>query len=158
MRCPFCKGDDTKVIDSRRAREGFQIRRRRKCLACERRFTTYEEVEESPLRVIKKDGRREPFDRRKVLNSMIVACRKRPISTQVLDDAVSRIEAGIAKRFDREVDAKYIGGAVMEELRELDKVAYVRFASVYREFADLGEFMTEVRGMLGKEESPGARK
>jgi transcriptional repressor NrdR len=146
------------VIDSRRAREGFQIRRRRKCLDCERRFTTYEDVEESPLRVVKKDGRREPFDRRKVLNSMMVACRKRPISSQVLDDVVSRIEAGIAKRFDREVDSRYIGEAVMEELRELDKVAYVRFASVYREFADVSEFMTELRGMLGKEEGSASRK
>lgn len=158
MRCPFCKGDDTKVIDSRSCRDGFQIRRRRKCLTCERRFTTYEGVEESPLRVIKKDGRREPFDRRKVLNSLLVACRKRPISTQVLDDAVSRIEAEIAKRFDREVDSKYIGEAVMEKLKGLDQVAYVRFASVYREFADLSEFMTEVRGMLGKEETTSSRK
>jgi transcriptional repressor NrdR len=127
-------------------------------LNCGRRFTTYEEVEQSPLRVIKKDDRREPFDRRKVLSSMQIACRKRPISTEVLDRAVTDIEAEISRHFDREVDAKFIGEAVMQKLKELDKVAYVRFASVYREFADLSEFMNEVRDMLGKEEASGSRK
>ncbi len=158
VRCPFCKADDDKVVDSRSSHDGFRIRRRRECVSCGRRFTTYEQVEEAPLGVIKKDGRREPFDRHKVLSSMQVACRKRPISTQVLDEAVSDIEAQISKRFDREVNAKFIGEAVMQKLKDLDQVAYVRFASVYREFADLSEFMNEVRDMLAKEEAGSSRK
>ena len=150
MKCPFCKNQDDKVIDSRAAVDGSVIRRRRECLGCGRRFTTYEKLEEVPLRVIKKDGTRVPFDREKILRGLMKACEKRPVSTEQLEKVVADIEARVNEMFDREVASKFIGNMVMEALRELDQVAYVRFASVYREFKDVTEFMTELEAMLGK--------
>lgn len=150
MKCPFCKKDNDKVIDSRASEGGFAIRRRRECLACHRRFTTYERIEEIPLRVIKKDGRRVPFERRKILSGLVKACEKRRISLETLESITARIEALINDNFDREVPSKEIGELVMKELKALDEVAYVRFASVYREFKDINEFVTEVKPMLKK--------
>lgn len=149
MRCPFCKVDDDKVIDSRAASDGYAIRRRRECLACGRRFTTYERIEESPLRVIKKDGGREPFERRKILLGLIKACEKRPIPIAELEAITERIENHVLEEYDSEVPVQYIGELVMRELKDVDQVAYVRFASVYREFKDINEFMDELKGMLG---------
>ena len=149
MRCPFCKDDDDKVIDSRASSDGFAIRRRRECLACSRRFTTYERIEESPLRVIKKDGGREPFERRKILLGLIKACEKRPIAIAVLEEITERIENRVLEKYDSEVPVHFIGSLVMAELKDVDQVAYVRFASVYREFKDINEFMDELKGMLG---------
>lgn len=149
MRCPFCKEDDDKVIDSRASSDGFAIRRRRECLACSRRFTTYERIEESPLRVIKKDGGREPFERRKILLGLIKACEKRPIAIAALEAITERIENRVLEEYDSEVPVSYIGELVMQELKHVDQVAYVRFASVYREFKDINEFMDELKGMLG---------
>ena len=149
MRCPFCKVDDDKVIDSRASGDGFAIRRRRECLDCGRRFTTYERIEESPLRVIKKDGGREPFERRKILLGLIKACEKRPIPIAELEAITERIENRVLEEYDSEVPVQYIGELVMRELKDVDQVAYVRFASVYREFKDINEFMDELKGMLG---------
>jgi transcriptional repressor NrdR len=148
MRCPFCKADDDKVIDSRASNDGFAIRRRRECTACERRFTTYERIEESPLRVIKKDERREPFERRKILLGLIKACEKRPIPIAALEEITERIENKVLEEYDSEVPVSYIGELVMKELKEIDQVAYVRFASVYRDFQDIGEFMDALQSML----------
>lgn len=149
MRCPFCKVDDDKVIDSRAAGDGYAIRRRRECVGCDRRFTTYERIEESPLRVIKKDGGREPFERRKILLGLIKACEKRPIAIADLEAITERIENCVLEEYDSEVPVQYIGELVMAELKDVDQVAYVRFASVYREFKDINEFMDELKGMLG---------
>lgn len=151
MKCPFCKGKKDKVIDSRSANEGTVIRRRRECLACNRRYTTYEKVEEVPFRVIKKDGSREPFDRSKILKGLIRACEKRPVPTAALEKTANDIEIKVTEMFDKEVATKFIGNLVMEALRKLDEVAYVRFASVYREFKDVSEFMDELRVVLGKQ-------
>ena len=148
MKCPFCKKDNDKVIDSRSSQDGHSIRRRRECLACERRYTTYERNEEIPLRVIKKDGRRVPFDRQKILNGLLKACEKRPVSMDTLEQITGKIEQKVNQLFDREVTAKFVGELVMQELRLLDSVAYVRFASVYREFKDVHEFMSELKPML----------
>ncbi|MEM8885987.1 MAG: transcriptional regulator NrdR [Planctomycetota bacterium] len=148
MKCPFCKADNNKVIDSRASADGFAIRRRRECLACGRRYTTYERIEESPIRVVKKDGSREPFERRKILSGLIKACEKRPVSFDVLDEITTRIEYQVTEQFDREVPSKFIGRLVMRELKRIDQVAYVRFASVYRDFKDIAEFMDEIRPML----------
>ena len=148
MRCPFCKEDDDKVIDSRASSDGFAIRRRRECLGCSRRFTTYERIEESPLRVIKKDGVREPFERRKILLGLIKACEKRPIAIADLEAITERIENKILEEYESEVPVTYIGELVMRELKKLDQVSYVRFASVYRDFKDVTEFMDEIRPML----------
>ena len=150
MRCPFCREDDDKVVDSRSSGEGTIIRRRRECLACGRRFTTYERIETLLLRVVKKDGRRIEFDRMKILNGLIKACEKRPVSTEQLEQAVGQIENEIYTHYDREVTSRQIGQLVMQKLRELDQVAYVRFASVYREFKDVSEFVNEVKPMLNK--------
>ncbi|MDJ0522661.1 MAG: transcriptional regulator NrdR [Planctomycetota bacterium] len=160
MRCPFCKEDDDKVIDSRASSDGFAIRRRRECLACGRRFTTYERIEESPLRVIKKDGAREPFERRKILLGLIKACEKRPIAIDDLEAITERIENRILEEYDSEVPVSYIGELVMQELKDVDQVAYVRFASVYRDFKDINEFMDELKGMLGvgRRKKAGARR
>lgn len=144
MRCPYCKADDDKVIDSRSTSDGASIRRRRECLACSRRFTTYERTEEQPLVVIKKDGSRQPFDRRKILEGIQKACQKRPIETQRIEDVVNRIELELYERFEREVPSKEIGELIMKELRDLDSVAYVRFASVYRNFREAKDFETFV--------------
>ena len=148
MRCPFCKSDNDKVVDSRASEMGAVIRRRRECLECSRRYTTYERVEEIPLRVIKKDGTRQPFDRRKVFDGMAKACEKRPVSTEILDRVVTDIERRLADIADREVTSKEVGEMVMQQLRELDQVAYVRFASVYRAFKDINQFLEELRPML----------
>lgn len=148
MRCPFCKADNDKVIDSRSSTGGAVIRRRRQCLLCNRRYTTYERVEELPLRVVKKDGRRVPFDRQRILQGMLKACEKRPISFHQLETITDRIETQINEMFEREVGAKMIGHMVMDELNRLDPVAYVRFASVYREFKDVHEFVEEVQPLL----------
>lgn len=145
MRCPFCKADKSRVVDSRSAGDGYVIRRRRECLECERRYTTYERIEETPLRVIKKDGARVPFDRGRILSGLIKAAEKRPISIGVLEDVTDRIERRVNERFEREVPSREIGEMVMEALRDLDQVAYVRFASVYREFKDISAFESHLR-------------
>ncbi|NOZ21365.1 MAG: transcriptional repressor NrdR [Planctomycetes bacterium] len=148
MRCPYCKHDEDKVVDSRAAAEGTIIRRRRECLECNRRFTTYERIEEGYVRVVKKDSSRAPFDRRRILAGLMRACEKRPVSADTLERVVSEIEHEIYERFDKEVPTKFIGELVMQKLRALDDVAYIRFASVYREFKDVSEFVTEARPML----------
>ena len=145
MKCPFCREDNDRVIDSRSAADGEMIRRRRECLACGRRYTTYEEIEQTRLRVIKKDGTRVPYDRQRILAGMLKACEKRPVSVERLEAIVTEIERDIYQNFEREVPVAYIGEAVMNHLKELDKVAYVRFASVYREFQDLSDFQAEVQ-------------
>lgn len=150
MKCPFCKQEDDSVVDSRLTEDGYTIRRRRKCNSCNRRYTTYERVEELPLRVVKKDGSREPFERQKIFNGLLKACEKRPISTEVLEKVVTKIELELYNEFEREVPSKAIGELVIKELRKLDQVAYVRFASVYREFKDAREFMSELKPMLKK--------
>ncbi|GAB4267110.1 MAG: transcriptional regulator NrdR [Deferrisomatales bacterium] len=151
MRCPFCGEKEDKVIDSRVSREGDVIRRRRECLGCGRRFTTYERVEEVLPLVVKKDGRREVFDRLKIMAGLKKACEKRPISAQALEGIVERIEAHFQEEGRKEVPSREIGEAVMEALQSLDPVAYVRFASVYREFRDVDEFMDALRGVLERE-------
>lgn len=148
MKCPFCGNFEDKVIDSRQAGQGDSIRRRRECLKCQRRFTTYEQVERSSLMVVKKDGRREPFDRNKILNGLHKACEKRPVSMEKLDELVDDVERTLSRNYDREVPAKEIGDLLMRRLQQLDEVAYVRFASVYRQFRDIGEFMQELKGLL----------
>jgi len=150
MRCPSCSYDDNKVIDSRLTKDGDVIRRRRECLECSHRFTTYERIEESLPFVIKKDGRREPFAEHKVLTGVKTACEKRPISIDVIEKIVRKIEHSIQEKNEKEISSSVIGEKIMEELKALDKVAYVRFASVYREFKDLNEFMNELSGLLNK--------
>ena len=145
MTCPFCGHREDKVIDSRESKEGDSIRRRRQCLACERRFTTYERCDEVPYMVIKKDGRREKFDRQKVLNGLIRACEKRPISMGTLADLVNEAETAVLESPDRELPTTLIGELLIARLRDLDKIAYVRFASVYRDFQDVGEFLSELK-------------
>ena len=154
MKCPFCKVDDDRVVDSRASSDGFAIRRRRECTSCNRRYTTYERIEESPLRVVKKDDRREPFDRRKILSGLLKACEKRPVSLETLEKITETIEGKVLETFEREVPSTYIGQLVMTELKRVDQVAYVRFASVYREFKDIHEFMEELRPMLEKDKKP----
>lgn len=149
VRCPFCKANKDRVIDSRTSGEADVIRRRRECLECGGRFTTYEKVGETPLRVVKKDGSRVPFDRDKLLCSMQIACHKRRIETDTLEALVADIESKLHEVFDKEVASKYIGHLVMEALRRLDQVAYVRFASVYREFKDVNQFLDELKPLLG---------
>jgi len=150
MKCPFCSQNEDRVIDSRETSESTAIRRRRECTACNKRFTTYEYVEKTPLMVIKKDGRREPFTREKILSGIRSACQKRPISTDKIEKLVGEIEAEIQKKFDQEVETRFIGELVMEKLARIDDVAYVRFASVYRQFKDINQFMRELRDILGK--------
>ncbi|MFQ5957424.1 MAG: transcriptional regulator NrdR [Candidatus Brocadiales bacterium] len=148
MQCPYCKQDNDKVINSRPSADGLNIKRRRECLNCGRRYTTYERMEETPLKVVKKDGRRVAFDRNKIRFGIEKACEKRPVSTDTIETAVSEIERDLYNRFDREVSSKHIGGQVMQKLKGLDKVAYVRFASVYREFKDITDFMEEVKPLM----------
>ena len=148
MKCPYCGSRKDKVIDSRSSNAGRNVRRRRECLKCERRFTTYEYIEEIPLMVVKKDGRREPFDRKKLLAGIIKACEKRPISIEKQESLVDKIEKQIQRRFAKEVDSKEIGELVMKHLYELDEIAYVRFASVYRQFRDVSQFMKELKKFL----------
>jgi transcriptional repressor NrdR len=148
MRCPFCGHQKDKVVDSRETGAGDAIRRRRECLECGRRFTSYERVEEIPFLVVKKDGRREPFDRSKLLAGLHRACEKRPIPAKALDAIADEVEQMVQDSPDREVEARAIGEKVMSRLKELDKVAYVRFASVYRQFEDVQEFMAELKDLL----------
>ncbi|RMG75085.1 MAG: transcriptional repressor NrdR [Nitrospirae bacterium] len=148
MRCPFCGNLEDRVIDSRMSKEGDVIRRRRECLKCERRFTSYERIEEVLPVVVKKDSRREPFDRLKILAGLKKACEKRPISTEQLEEIVNQIELKLQALGEKEVPSEWIGEEVMNALRELDNVAYVRFASVYREFEDVNEFLEEVKKLF----------
>ena len=148
MKCPYCGEVDSKVIDSRPTEDGERIRRRRECQNCKKRFTTYEIVETVPLMVVKKDKSREVFDRQKLLNGMLRACQKRPVSYQQLDEAVERIEQQLLNSYDREVLSIKIGDLAMQELKKMDDVAYVRFASVYRQFSDVNTFMEELKDML----------
>ena len=148
MNCPFCGHLNDKVIDSRESKEGDAIRRRRQCLACERRFTTYERIDEVPYMVIKKDGRREKFDRQKVLGGLLKACEKRPVSMGKLSELVDRVEAKVTDSADREISTIDIGEMLMETLRSLDKIAYVRFASVYRDFQDEEAFFNELKTLI----------
>lgn len=148
MRCPFCDHSESKVIDSRESKNGFCIRRRRECLSCERRFTTYEKIEEIPYMVVKKDGKRQRFDSQKLLQGLLKACEKRPVPVPKLEEIVEEIETKLQDRPDKEINTSEIGQFVMERLKMLDKVAYVRFASVYREFKDVLEFKKELEVLL----------
>lgn len=152
MKCPYCSYFDTKVNDSRPTDDDSKIRRRRECLQCGRRFTTYELVETAPVFVVKKDGSREQFSRQKLLNGMVRACEKRPITADKLDRAVDNIEQTVLNSMDREVTSIHIGELVMDELKKIDEVAYVRFASVYREFKDINTFMDELKVILDASE------
>lgn len=147
MRCPFCLHSDSKVLDSRQTEEGASIRRRRECASCRKRFTTYERLDEMPFLVIKKDGGREAFSRAKILNGMLRACEKRPISTETIEAIVDEIDREVRSGPEKEVPSAYIGELVMDKLRELDDVAYVRFASVYRQFKDIDRFIEELQQM-----------
>lgn len=153
MKCPGCNHLDTKVIDSRLSSDGASIRRRRECLKCEKRFTTYEYVEQVPLMVIKRDGRRQPFDRKKIIQGLLKACEKRPVSIEKLEELAAEVERAISRKYDREVDSKEIGEMIMGVLASLDEVAYVRFASVYRQFRDVNQFMHELKSILDREKT-----
>lgn len=150
MKCPFCKSDDDKVIDSRSSNNGEVIRRRRECVRCDRRFTTYERLEESPIMIIKKDMSREQYDRKKTLNGLMKACEKRPVPLDVLEKCVNDLEKMFEDKFVKEVPSSEIGEFFMKELYEIDEVAYVRFASVYRQFKDINHFMNELKNLLSK--------
>lgn len=151
MKCPFCGYEESKVIDSRPTDEGEKIRRRRECIACAKRFTTYEIIESVPIVVVKKDKSRQAFDRVKLFNGMLRACEKRPVSIDQLEKVVSEIETELQNSLDREVTSVHIGELVMTKLKELDEVAYVRFASVYRQFKDINTFMEELTKLLAKD-------
>ncbi len=151
MKCPFCATLGDKVVDSRESKEGEVIRRRRECLSCGRRFTSYERIDEIPYMVIKKDGRRERFERQKLIAGLLKACEKRPVSVSSLEAIADRVESTLQDRAEKEMSTDEIGAFVMEELKGLDKVAYVRFASVYRHFRDIGEFMNELKDLLSPE-------
>ena len=148
MKCPHCGFQESKVVDSRHSEDGLSIRRRRECLSCGRRFTTYETVESLPIIVVKRDNSRQAFDRNKIMNGMLRACEKRPVSTQDLENVVSQIESLVQNSLEREITTEYIGELVMERLKPLDEVAYVRFASVYRQFKDIHSFMQELNKIL----------
>ena len=148
MRCPFCTHLEDKVVDSRESKEGEVIRRRRECLGCGKRFTSYERIDQIPHMVVKKDGRRERFDRDKVMKGLLLACQKRPVATKTLEGIVDKVEALVHESPDREVSTDTVGEFLMESLRQLDKVAFVRFASVYREFKDVDQFMATLKGLL----------
>lgn len=148
MRCPFCGHIEDKVVDSREAKDGDAIRRRRECLECGRRFTSYERIDEIPYMVVKKDGRRETFERGKILSGLLRACEKRPISTPQLESIVDEVEKEVQESIDRELSTSEIGKIIMRRLKNLDKVAYVRFASVYLEFEDVSAFMTELKALV----------
>nr|WP_320051048.1 transcriptional regulator NrdR [uncultured Desulfuromonas sp.] len=151
MKCPFCSCIDTRVVDSRLGKEGNSIRRRRECSECNRRFTTYERVEDILPLVVKKDGRREPFDRQKIISGMQRACEKRPVSIATIEKIVDQLEMEFQESPEREIPASRVGEAVMKALHDLDEVAYVRFASVYRQFKDINEFMQELKDILGNQ-------
>jgi len=148
VRCPFCANLEDKVVDSREVSAGQSIRRRRECLGCHRRFTSYENIETVPYRVVKKDGRREKFERDKLLNGLLKACEKRPVATARIQEIVEEVETVLQNTPDREVKTSDVGNLAMERLRNLDQIAYVRFASVYRQFGDISEFIEEIRHLL----------
>jgi len=154
LKCPFCTHLENKVIDSRLSKEGQVIRRRRECLSCERRFTTYERIEEIMPLVVKKDGSREAFDRQKIVSGLKAACQKRPVSSEQMEEIVEHVERRLQELGEREVASHVIGEQVMQALQALDAVAYVRFASVYRSFQDIGEFMSELKDLAGERSSP----
>ena len=155
MKCPYCSYAESKVIDSRPAEEGTTIRRRRECLACNRRFTTYEIMERLPIVVVKRDGSRQAFDKMKVMNGMIRACEKRPVALSSMEQVADEIESELQSALEREVSTTEIGEMVMKRLKDLDEVAYVRFASVYRQFKDINTFMDELTKLLGSREAGG---
>ena len=150
MKCPFCGYDDSKVLDTRPTDKGNTIRRRRECLNCQKRFTTYEKIEQSPIMVIKKDGNRQAFDREKIIRGMIKSCEKRPVSAADIEEAVNNIEKKIENSMKKEISSLEVGEMVMDELKDLDEVSYVRFASVYREFKDLQSFIDELENFVKK--------
>ncbi len=150
MRCPYCGHLQDRVIDSRAANENRSVRRRRECLKCRRRFTTYESIEEISMMVVKRDGRRESFDRNKVISGILKACEKRPVSLQQVEDTVDRVERELQKKYEKEIPVQAVGELVMEKIHKLDEVAYVRFASVYRSFKDINQFMGELKDLLNK--------
>ncbi len=150
MKCPFCACCNSKVVDSRPTEEGSIIRRRRECNSCGKRFTTYEKVEEIPLMIVKKDGNRESYDRNKVINGIVKACEKRPVSLNEIEDLVDDVEKDLYSLMDKEVSSNYVGEVIMEKLKEVDEVSYVRFASVYRQFADINTFKEELEKLLGE--------
>jgi transcriptional repressor NrdR len=154
MRCPYCGYIEDKVVDSRESKDGESIRRRRECLECGRRFTSYERIDEIPYMVVKKDGRREAFDRNKIMSGMLRACEKRPVSVNQLESIANQIEKSVQDSSDRELSTSEIGKIIMRRLKTLDKVAYVRFASVYLEFEDVSEFMTELKALVSSRNSP----
>lgn len=145
MKCPFCNDDNDKVVDSRSSHDGTVVRRRRECTSCDKRYTTYERIEEIPLKVIKKDNRREDFDRQKLMAGILKACEKRPVSIEKIEDVVNQIEKDLESRYDKEIKSHEIGELMMRKLKDLDDIAYVRFASVYRQFKDIDQFMNEVK-------------
>lgn len=149
MKCPFCEHKDTKVIDSRHTEDGHAIRRRRECEKCGKRFTTYEKIEEVVLMVIKKDGSRETFDRNKIMSGIVKACEKRPVSVAEMEKIVDEIERGLNNMMEKEVSSTFIGELIMDKLKDIDEVAYVRFASVYRQFTDINTFVAEIENLLG---------
>ena len=148
MKCPFCQADNDRVLDSRACQDGFAIRRRRECFACKRRYTTYERIEATTVKIIKKDGLREPFDHAKIKQGLEKACWKRPIHDEQLEAIIADVENDLEVNFESEVESRHVGELVMHHLRELDEVAYVRFASVYRQFKDVQDFVEELRPML----------
>jgi len=148
MKCPYCQSDNDRVLDSRTSQGGFEIRRRRECLSCERRYTTYERIEETVIKVIKKDGSRVPYERDKIKRGIERACWKRPVSDDAIELVLNEIENDIYANFDSEVESRYLGECIMDRLRAVDQVAYVRFASVYREFQDVRDFVEELQPML----------
>ena len=152
MKCPYCAHLGDKVVDSRESKEGEVIRRRRECLECGKRFTSYERIDEIPYMVVKKDGSRERFDRHKLIGGLLKACEKRPVTVAALEAIADSVESTLQERPEREISTHDIGAFVMEELKKLDKVAYVRFASVYRHFRDIGEFMSELKDLLNVKE------
>ncbi len=156
MKCPFCGRIEDRVVDSRESKEGDAIRRRRECLSCQRRFTSYERIEEIPYMVVKKDGRREPFDRQKLLHGLMIACEKRPVPVAKLEKAAEEVEMILQEKPDKEITTREVGAYLMDRLKKLDKVAYVRFASVYHQFRAVDEFMSEVRGLLRAKERKAA--
>jgi transcriptional repressor NrdR len=157
MKCPFCAQLEDKVVDSRESKEGDTVRRRRECLGCGRRFTSYERIEEIPYMVVKRDGRREPFDRQKLLHGLMKACEKRPLPVNKLERMADDVESRLQEKPEKEIATSEIGAYIMERLKRLDKVAYVRFASVYRRFKAVGEFMSELKGLL-RDQPKKARK
>ena len=158
MKCPFCHELDNRVIDSRLSKDSGMVRRRRECSVCNRRFTTYERVEETTPMVVKKDGRRENYDRLKVVNGLKRACEKRPVSVDTIESIADRIERGLQERGEKEIPSSVIGESTMRELHDIDQVAYVRFASVYRSFKDIGEFMVELEELLKERKKFGVMK